>query len=366
MSQGPIVIAAGGTGGHLFPAQSLAEELNRRGRKLILVTDERGQGFADRFPNVQMRVIATATFADRGVLGGLGAGAKIVSGILDSWVWLGRIKPAVIVGFGGYPSLPAMIAGVVRGRKTLIHESNALLGRVNRALSGRVTLIASAFPELARLPAHLKIKVRVTGNPVRDEIRAARQAPYAPPTAEGPLRLLVFGGSQGAKVFGDVTPGALALLPEPLRRRLALVQQAREEDIAAVREAYERAGIKAELKAFFTDMAERLGAAHLVIARAGASSVTELSVVGRPSILVPLPSATDDHQTYNARGLAGAGGAVLLPQSELTPQRLADEVARLLGDPAALGRMAAAARATGRPDAQTELAELVEDMAGRN
>lgn len=356
------MIAAGGTGGHLFPAQALAEELVRRKRRVILVTDERGRAYAGKFPGVEIREIHAATFVDRGPAGKALAAGRILAGIGDAWGWLGKVKPGVVVGFGGYPSLPTMVGAMMHGRKTLIHEANALLGRVNRALAGRVTLIASAFPEMHKLPEGAAAKLRVTGNPVRDQIKALRGAPYAAPAPGGPFRLMVFGGSQGAKVFGDVLPGALALLPEPLRKRLELVQQVREEDLSRVHEEVAKLGIKAELKPFFADMAERLRLAHLVVARAGASSVTELAVIGRPSILVPLPSAMDDHQTFNARGLAQAGGAVLLPQKEMTAERLAAEIARLAADPAALVRMAAAARGVGRPDAQSELADLVEDM----
>lgn len=361
----PIVIAAGGTGGHLFPAQSLAEELVRRGRKVILVTDQRGEFFVERFPNVEMKLISAETFAGRSVLARAMAPFKILAGIFDVWAWLGRVKPGVVVGFGGYPSLPTMTAAILRGNKTLIHEANALLGRVNRALSGYVTLIASAFPELVYLPARLQAKVRVTGNPVRDQIRGLRQAAYIPPAADGPFRVFVFGGSQGAKVFGDTTPSAFAGLPESIKLRLNLVQQVREEELTEVRSACAQAGLKAELKPFFIDMADRLSIAHLIVARAGASTVTELAVVGRPSILVPLPSAMDDHQTFNARGLAAAGGAVVLPQEEMTPARLREEIVRLAGDPAALARMASAARGMGHPDAQSVLADLVEDMAAR-
>jgi UDP-N-acetylglucosamine--N-acetylmuramyl-(pentapeptide) pyrophosphoryl-undecaprenol N-acetylglucosamine transferase len=360
----PIVIAAGGTGGHLFPAQSLAEELVRRGHKVILVTDARGESFAGRFAGVEMRQIAAATFVDRGFVGRMAACGRIVAGVFDAFVWLGGVKPSVVVGFGGYPSLPTMIAAILRGRKTLIHESNALLGRVNRALCPHVTLIASAFPELGRLPQRGKSKLRVTGNPVRDQVAGLRSAPYSAPSPAGPFRLLVFGGSQGAKVFGDTLPDALERVPEALKRRIELVQQVREEDLPSVRARLDRLGIKAETRPFFADMAERLNAAHLVVARAGASTVSELAVAGRPSILVPLPSAMDDHQAYNARGLAVVGGAVVLAQSEMTPERLAAEIALLAGDPATLARMAAAARGAGRPDAQRALADLVEDMSG--
>ena len=357
-----LVIAAGGTGGHMFPAQALAQEMLRRGWRVTLSTDARGARYAGGFPEaVARREVRAATFARGGALAKLAAPALIGAGIAENAAWFLRERPAAVAGFGGYPSLPALAAAVLTGRPRLIHEQNGVLGRVNRAFAGRVAAVACGSWPVTNAPDGARLE-RI-GNPLRDAAREAAETPYAPP-GDGPLRLLAFGGSQGASVFADKIPKAFALLPEPLRARLSITQQAREGEVAEVRAAYARLGVEAEVAPFFADMPARIAAAQLVICRAGASTVAELTAIGRPSLLVPYPSAMDDHQTANAKPLAEAGAAILLPQSGLTAAALSSHIRAILDDPAEAARMAAAARALGLPDAAARLADLVERVAG--
>lgn len=362
----PVVIAAGGTGGHLFPAEALAQELARRGRAIVLVTDTRGREFAQSFPASEIIGVSAATFANRGLLGRVTAGLSILGGVFSACRHMERLKPSAVVGFGGYPSLPAMAAAVLTKRPACLHEQNAILGRVNRRLAKHVTLIASAFPKLKGLARGLEKKVIVTGNPLRDAVIARAAAPYDAPSEGGPLRILVFGGSQGARVFSDLVPPAMARLDGAVRARVSVVQQARPEDDQRVRKAYEDAGIAAEIRPFFKDLPERIAGAHLVIARGGAGTICELAAIGRPSIIVPLPSAMDDHQTANAESLKEAGAAWVVAEKGLTADALAAALSSLLSDPATLTRAADAARALGKPDATKKLADLVEGLGGRS
>lgn len=357
---GPILITAGGTGGHLFPAEALSAELTRRGRRVLFVTDTRGKGFARADNAIETARISAATFESRNPLALVKAAFQILAGIVQAHALIGRKRPAAAIGFGGYPSLPAMIAAWLRGVPSAIHEQNSVLGRANRALAGRVDLIASSFPTLEKSGG---ARVALTGNPVRPGISAIAGAPYAPPEADGPIRVAVFGGSQGARIMSDIVPGAVAALPEALRRRIALVQQCRPEDLDRTRAAYASAGVTAELQAFFADVPDRLKAAHVVVARSGASTCAELTAVGRPSILVPYPFATDDHQTFNARALEAGGAAVCVPQPQFTPATLAALLGALLADPVRLSAMAAGAARLARPDAASALADLVERLA---
>lgn len=360
--EGPIVIAAGGTGGHLFPGQSLAQELRRRGRQIVLMTDERVQHFDRLFPGADIYAVPSATPTNRGVAGLVQAAPAIVSGIVQAFGILGRIEPSVIVGFGGYPTLPPLAAAILRGIPACIHEQNAVLGRVNRLVAPFVQAIASTFAA----PKFLKVrdagKLVVTGNPVRDAVIAEAGAPYAAPGASGPIHLLVFGGSQGARILSDVVPGALALLDEALKARLEIVQQARPEDIERVRSIYQRAGIRATLQSFFDDMPARMAKAHLVIGRSGASTVSELSVIGRPSILVPLPHSLDNDQKANAEKMQSAGAAWMIEQAMLTEAALAAKLAALFADTSSLAAAAKAALAQGQPRAVRRLADLVEAL----
>lgn len=360
---GPIVIAAGGTGGHVFPAQSLAEELAKRGRRVVLMTDDRGHNYAQTFPKAEIVTVPSATFAGRGLVGKGLAVARLGRGAISAFFKLGRLKPSVVVGFGGYPALPTMFAAARRGVPSIIHEQNAVLGRVNRWISPNVTKIAAAFPKLTHLDPSLQGLVTVTGNPVRPAVVAAVR-PYVRPSADGPFNLLVFGGSQGARVFSTLVPEALAKLPDGVRKRIALTQQCRPEDLDAAKARYAAMGLQPTLAPFLNDMGERLAAAHLVISRAGASTVTELCAVGRPSILIPYPFAMDDHQSVNAGQLAAEGAAWAFKEADLTAEQLAAKVTELAQNPVLLEAAAAKALSLGRSDAASRLADLVDEVGG--
>lgn len=360
MAKGTILLAAGGTGGHLFPAEALAHELKSRGWSVHLVTDERAGRYAGSFPADHIHAVRSATIGSKNPVALARAFWTIWGGVRDSSALFQRIKPAAVVGFGGYPTLPPLYAATRRGLPTMVHEQNAVMGRANRALAARVTAIAGGF--LVAGGAHAA-KTVVTGNPVRPTIIEAARTPYAVPKADGEFLLLVFGGSQGAQFFSEAIPPAVAALPESERRRLKITQQARSEDEAAVRKAYATLGVEAEIAPFFNDMAARLAAAHLVISRSGASTVSEIGVVGRPALLVPYPYALDHDQAANAATLAAAGGAEVHVQSTLSTERLAALIGGLMRDPAQLAAMAAAARSAGRPDATRLLADLTEAIA---
>jgi len=360
---GPVVIAAGGTGGHLFPGQALAQELRRRGRHIVLLTDERVQHFDTLFPNADIFAVPAATPSGKGAMGMVRALPTILAGISQSIGILARVKPSVLIGFGGYPTLPPVVAARLRGIPTCIHEQNAVLGRVNRLVAGHVRAIASTFDNPKFLKPGDAYKLVVTGNPVRDAVMAQAEMPYARPGDIGPVNLLVFGGSQGARVMSDTVPGALAKLPEMLRTRLRVVQQCRVEDLKRVGDIYAKAGIKAELSNFFDDMPSRIAASHLVIGRSGASTVSELSVIGRPSILVPLPHSIDNDQKANAQKMSDAGAAWMIEQKDFTEAALAEKLQALLGAPQTLAEAAAAAKSQGRPQAVKLLADLVERLA---
>ncbi len=356
------VVAAGGTGGHLFPAQALAEALMARGWRIVLATDERGAQFADQFPAEQRIGLSAATFRRGDPVGMARAGLQIAKGVLQARAAFKLIDPAVVVGFGGYPSLPAMMAAFTEGRPTVIHEQNAVMGRANRLLAGRARAVACAFPTLLKAPPQVKARAVVVGNPIRPPIRALFDEPYKRPTKD--IHLLITGGSQGARLLSELPPLAIQLLPEALRDRLKVCQQTRPDSIDGARKAYADALVEAEVAPFFRDMAARLGKAHLVIGRAGASTCCELAVAGRPSILVPLKIALDDDQGQNARLLADAGAAEVMSEDVLTPESLADTLARLLSHPAQLAKMSEAARSVAVPDGAEKLADVVERAAG--
>lgn len=354
-----VLLAAGGTGGHLFPAEALAGALARRGVAVDLATDERATRYGQAFPARATHIIPSDTLRGRDPLSMATTVWRLGLGLGVAFRLLGRLRPAAVVGFGGYPSIPPVLAAVLRRIPTIIHDSNAVIGRANRLLAPRATAIATTFPGVLDADPQLAAKATHTGNPVRAAVVAAAAPPFEPPHAAGPLKLLVFGGSQGARVMADVVPEAIGRLEDGLRARLAVVQQAREEDLPRVRETYARVGVAAEAAAFFTDLPERMAGAHLVVSRAGASTVAELAAIGRPAILVPLPHALDQDQLANATALARAGGAIVLPQNQFTPERLAAEIAALAGAPERLAAMAAAARAAGALDAAERLADLV-------
>ncbi len=354
------VVAAGGTGGHLFPAEALARTLAARGWRIALATDERGASYAQNFPAEHRLALEAATFKLSDPVGAIRGGMKILAGRNHAAQAFAQLAPAVVVGFGGYPSLPALLAAGSQHIPTVIHEQNAVLGRVNRFLSGRVDLVACAFPTLQM--ASPRVRANVVGNPVRPDIQALYDSPY--PKIEGTIRLLITGGSQGARLLSDVTPAAIAMLPEDLRLRLQVEQQTRTESISAARQTYAAAGVQAEISPFFRNMAARLGSAHMVVGRAGASTVCELAVAGRPSILVPLAIAADDHQRFNAKLLADADASVVIAEHNFTPVNLAQALDTLLSGPARLQAMAAAAKSVAMPDAADRLADLVERAAG--
>jgi UDP-N-acetylglucosamine--N-acetylmuramyl-(pentapeptide) pyrophosphoryl-undecaprenol N-acetylglucosamine transferase len=357
-----FVLAAGGTGGHMIPAHALAAELMRRGHHVALVTDERGARYPGLFAGVQTHVVPAGR-----ITGGPAGWLKAVRNILAGRDMARRLhevfQPSAVIGFGGYPALPAMLAAFKDGIPTAIHEQNAVLGRVNRLLARRVDAIATAYAKVDRLAGKYSGKLRLVGNPVRDEIVALRDKPFPALTADGAFRVLVTGGSQGATVLSSVVPEALGLLPLAFRRRLQVTQQCRPEDIDAVRATYAGLGIPADLATYLPDMAERIGWAHLFIGRAGASTVAELTTAGRPAILVPYPAATDDHQTANAREMVEAGGARAIPQPRFTPVELAKQMQKLALEPGALVNAAKRAHGCGRPDATTALADLAEGLA---
>lgn len=356
-----IVIAAGGTGGHFFPAEALASELIARGHRVALMTDARSGGLKSAvFAGRECFVLPGAGIAGRGLWRGIKAVAGMAAGAIKARGLLTRLNAGAVVGFGGYPSVaPVMGASLLRPRPVLVlHEQNAVLGRANRFLASRIDRLALSLAGTQRVPA--SVTQEVTGNPVRPAIAALADVPYAEPA--GRINLLVLGGSLGARVFSDVVPPALAGLPEDLRRRLVVTQQCRTEDLDRVRTAYDQAGIPADLAPFFPDVADLLARAHLVIARAGASTVAELAVTGRPSILVPLPGAIDDHQTGNARALEQAGAALLVPQPGFRPDALGQLLVELLTTPGRLPAMAAAARTQARADAAARLADMIETL----
>lgn len=360
--RGPIVIAAGGTGGHLFPGQALAQELRRRGRKIVLMTDERVQRFDRLFPEADFYAIPSATPSGKGLAGLVRAAPAILAGVARSFAILQRVKPAALIGFGGYPTLPPVAAAILRGVPVCVHEQNAVLGRVNRLVAPHVEAIASTFDKPKFLKARDTGKLVLTGNPVRDAVIAQAGAPYDAPVAGGEIRLLVFGGSQGARVMSDIVPAALARLPEEMRKRLRVVQQARPEDVERVGEVYAQAGIAVELNSFFDDMPERIAACHLVVGRSGASTVSELGVIGRPSILVPLPHSLDNDQKANAEKLANAGAAWMIEQKDFTEDAFAQRIEQLFAAPSGLEAAAAAAKRQGQPNAVRDLADLVEAL----
>ncbi|HEY6816208.1 MAG TPA: undecaprenyldiphospho-muramoylpentapeptide beta-N-acetylglucosaminyltransferase [Croceibacterium sp.] len=355
------VLAAGGTGGHLTPAFALAHELERRGHHVALITDARGETIPGKPDFLPAHVLPAGRFG-KNPLRWFGAIRAVIEGRGMAKRLYESFEPSAVVGFGGYPALPALLAARSAGVPAVIHEQNAVLGRVNRLLSGGVDAIATAYPEVDRLAAKHSRKVHLVGNPVRPEVLALRDEPFPPFTADGLLRVLVTGGSQGARVLSEIVPDGLAMLPPALRSRLQVTQQCRAEDLDAVRERYASHGIPAELGTYFEDMQARLADAHLFVGRAGASTIAELTAVGRPAILVPLPIATDDHQAANVREIVKAGGARSIRQHAFTGKELAKQIQALAQHPETLANAAHAAWNCGRPKAASDLADLVESF----
>jgi UDP-N-acetylglucosamine--N-acetylmuramyl-(pentapeptide) pyrophosphoryl-undecaprenol N-acetylglucosamine transferase len=359
-----VLLAAGGTGGHLFPAEALAQALAARGITVDLATDSRAERYGQKFPARHIHVIASATVRARDPISLARTAALLGIGSMQALRLLGRIDASIVVGFGGYPTVPPVLAASLRRIPTIIHEQNAVIGRANRFLAPRVTAIATGFAGVLEHDARLAGKSTWTGNPVRPAVIAAAAMPYVTPDFKEPLRLIVFGGSQGARIMADIVPPAIERLEPFLQLRLSIVHQAREEDLGRVKEVYGRARIPAEVAPFFADLPARIAVGHIVVARSGASTVAELATIGRPAILVPLPHALDQDQSANAGVLANAGAAIRLPQSEFTPDRLAAEISALASSPQRLAAMAAAARSQGSIDGAERLADLVEKVIG--
>ena len=357
-----IILAAGGTGGHMIPAHALAAELTARKIGVALITDERGARIPGLFDGVPVHVLPAGRLT--GLFGLWRTTRAILAGRRQAKALYKQFKPDAVVGFGGYPALPALLAASARGIPTILHEQNAVLGRVNRFLAGDAGAIATAYPDVDRLKAAYLSKVELVGNPVREAVARLGEVPLPPFDEVAPLKLLVTGGSQGASILGTVVPAGLGALEPSIRHRLQVVQQCRPDDIEAVRKHYAELKIPAELMTYITDMPAKLAEAHLIIARAGASTIAELTAAGRPAILVPLPSATDDHQTANAREMAKAGGARMIAQHDFTPEALASQIEALVHDPEALANAAARSLSVGRPNAASDLADLVERIAG--
>ena len=364
VSGAPVLVAAGGTGGHLFPAEALAAALIKRSVSVHLVTDRRAERYGGAFSEPTIHVVASATLASRDPVALIGTAAMLGRGFFQARTLLHRLQPAAVVGFGGYPTVPPLLAAAFMGVPSVIHDANAVIGRANRFLAPRVTAIATSFPDVLRARPDLATKATLTGNPVRPAVVAAAATSYRAPAPGEPLRLLIFGGSQGARIMADIVPAAIGLLDANLRARLAIVQQARDEDLARVREAYTRLTVAADIAPFFADLPARIAASHLIVSRSGASTVAEFAAIGRPSVLVPLPHALDQDQFANAGVLETAGGALRLTQDAFTPRRLASEIEALAAAPQRLAAMAAAAKSVGRLDAADRLADLVLKVAG--
>jgi UDP-N-acetylglucosamine--N-acetylmuramyl-(pentapeptide) pyrophosphoryl-undecaprenol N-acetylglucosamine transferase len=362
-----IVLAAGGTGGHVFPAEALARELKDRGHRLALLTDRRGDVYGGALGEIETHQLRAGGIAGKGVLAKIKSVIKLGLGTLQARKLLKQMRPSAVVGFGGYASLPTVMAAGLAGIPTVLHEQNAILGRANRLLADKAKAIAVSFPESRGIPARAQDKVTHTGMPVRSGVLAVRDTPYPSFTDTRPFNILVLGGSQGARILSEVIPEAIARLDDPLKGRLHITQQCRPEDLEDVRGTYKRLGIDAELASFFDDVPDRLAAAHLVISRSGASTVAELLAVGRPALLVPYKYAIDDHQSLNAHAVDEVGAGWLIPEADFTAESLASRLQSMFGMPMILEKAAEAARRAGRPDATERLAALVETtLAGEN
>jgi len=360
-----FVLMAGGTGGHLFPAMALAQELIRRGHTIELMTDHRAESYGGNFPARDIHIVPSATPSLRNPLKFVSGGFRILRGVAVAFGKLNRIKPDAVIGFGGYPTFPPFVAASLLGIPGILHEQNAVMGRANRALGRFADMLAMSYDK-TRFADTLNLEKQVTGNPVRDTVRALAGTPYPPLDADGPLRLFVVAGSQGARAFSDIVPDAIGLLPEAVRHRLQIAQQCRAEDLDRVTETYRQLKVNVELATFFEDLPERVTRSHLLICRSGASTIADACVLGRPMILVPLPGSLDADQKNNALVVEAAGGGWIAEQATLSPQSLATRLTTLLTDPATLTKAADAARSLGQPRAVEKLADLAEMLSGKN
>jgi len=358
-----FILMAGGTGGHLFPAMALAQELQRRGHVIHLMTDHRVESYGADFPAREVHIVPSATPSLSNPIKFVSGGLRILQGTGVAMGQIRKIKPAAVIGFGGYPTFPPFLAASLMGVPGILHEANAVLGRANRALARFADVLALGFAN-AKFSEGFNIEKSNTGNPVRDKVTAVADVPYPPLAEIDPIRLLIFGGSQGARAFADIVPPAIALLPEEIRQRLRVVQQCRPEDLDRVAEAYRLAKVNVDLAAFFDDLPERMASSHLIISRSGASTVAELGVVGRPAILIPLPGAIDADQKENARFVDNAGGGWIAEQDTVSPLSLGTRLTELFKNPDVLIKAAAIAKTLGQPDAVGKLADLAEKLAG--
>ena len=358
-----IMLAAGGTGGHLFPAMALAEELGRRGYVIDLATDTRCDQYGTDFPARQVHRIPSATVESRSPLALTKTAVTLAGGVRKAHKIIGQVQPSAVIGFGGYPSFPPIVAAALRSIPTAVHEQNAVLGRANRMLASRVNAIATSFESVKYINEELAGKVRFTGNPVRAVVIENSKRAYRAPTPDGSINLLIFGGSQGARFLSDFVPPGVVNLPEEIRSRIIVMQQCRAEDLERVRQVYADAGVHATCETFFPDLPEWIAEAHLVIGRGGATTIAELTALGRPSVLIPLPHSVDNDQLVNATRLAEAGAAWCIEQKDLTPERLTDGLVGVFSSTDELASAAKAAHALGRPDAVYNLADLAEELA---
>ena len=354
-----FILAAGGTGGHMIPAHALAAELKSRGHGVMLVTDERGARFPGLFDNIPVHILPAGRLGG-GPIGWVKGIASVLAGRSEARGLYRNHRPNAVVGFGGYPAVPSLLAASAMAIPSVLHEQNAVLGRANRFAAAEASAIATAYDKVERLKARYRGKAVTVGNPVREEVARLGEMPFPAFDEVAPLKILITGGSQGAAVLGKVVPEGLGLLKASLRRRLQIIQQCRADDIERVRSSYAELFIPAELMTYIEDMPDKLAEAHLVIARAGASTIAELTAAGRPAILIPYPSATDDHQTANAREMTQAGGARTIAQTDFTPRVLARQIEAMAADPQALANAAARSLSVGRPHASRDLADLVE------
>lgn len=360
------VLAAGGTGGHVYPAEALSAELMKRGYRLALITDRRGDAYGGVLGELETYRVRAGGIAGRGLLARAKSAFDILFGIWQARSLLNRLRPDAVVGFGGYASVPTMLAACMGKYNTAIHEQNAIFGRANRLLASRVKRVVTCFERMENIPEGIEGKIVWSGMPVRSSVIEQRQTPYPAFEDGAPIELLVLGGSQGARVFSDVVPAAIAALPAEIKTRLRLTQQCRSEDMERVRAFYDECGVAAELSPFFDDAPRRMAKSHLIISRSGASSISECLVIGRPSVLVPYPHAVDDHQVKNAHAADDAGAGWLIPEASFTSEVLTERLTSLFTQPATLISAAACARAAGQPDAVERLAEIIEDLMGVN
>jgi UDP-N-acetylglucosamine--N-acetylmuramyl-(pentapeptide) pyrophosphoryl-undecaprenol N-acetylglucosamine transferase len=366
MAKPLVVLAAGGTGGHVFPAEALAAELGTRGYRLALITDRRGGNLSGRLAELETHRVRAGGIVGKGFFARIFSAFEILIGTFQAWFLLRRMKPAVVVGFGGYASVPTMLAAAYSGTKAAIHEQNAVLGRANRLLASRVEKIATSFEKVSSIPEPALSNVIVTGMPVRPAVATVRDREYPNLSDDGTINLAVFGGSQGAHIFSEVVPAAMKRLSDKTRARIKITQQSRPEDIDQARSAYQALGIDAAISNFFDDVPEHIADAHLVICRSGASTIAELTTIGRPAIMVPYRHAVDDHQSKNAHAVDEVGGGWLIPEDAFSEDVLADRIESLFAMPRMLENAASAAKSAGKPDAAARLADMVMSLIEDN